>query len=72
MPRSSASDLKKDAAKAAPAAKGSPKTKSTKETAKTPATGRESKRERRIAVLEAQIRKLAEELKALKSDEDQD
>ena len=45
--------------------------RSAKSTAKAP-TANSRQRERRIAVLEAQIRKLADELKALKADDDQD
>jgi beta-lactamase regulating signal transducer with metallopeptidase domain len=46
--------------------------KGKKESAKEPAAAKERRRERRIAALEAQIAKLAEELKALKAEDDQD
>jgi hypothetical protein len=43
-----------------------------KENAKVPATARDRRRERRIADLEAQIKKLMSELKALRDDADSD
>jgi beta-lactamase regulating signal transducer with metallopeptidase domain len=58
-----ASDLQKKAAKKPSASEDSPTSGSPEGTA----VGKDRQRERRIAVLEAQIRKLADELKALKA-----
>ena len=66
------SDLQKKAAKEALTREGGPKSGSDKDTAKAPVVGKDRQRERRIAVLEDQIRKLADELKALKADDDRD
>jgi beta-lactamase regulating signal transducer with metallopeptidase domain len=65
------SELQKKTAGMDSARDGGPKTGPDKDTAKVPiAKGRQ--RERRIAVLEDQIRKLADELKALKADDDRE
>jgi hypothetical protein len=66
------SELQKKVTKEASAREGGPKTGSDKDTSKAPAVGKDRQRERRIAVLEDQIRKLADELKALKADDDRD
>ncbi|MGP0069383.1 MAG: M56 family metallopeptidase [Isosphaeraceae bacterium] len=67
-----ASDFKKKAAKTPSPSEGGPKAGSAKEPAKAPHVAKDRQRERRIAALEAQIRKLADELKALKADDDRD
>ena len=67
-----ASTLQKKLAKTPSTPEASaPKTGTNKGTAKAPASSKERQRERRIAAIEDQIRKLADELKALKAD-DQD
>ena len=66
------SELRTAAAKKRSAPEGGRKTAPAKETAKAPAVAKDRQRERRIAALEAQIRKLADELKDLKDDDDRD
>ena len=66
------SELQKKPAEKASAREGGADTGSDKGTGTAPAVGTDRQRERRIAVLEEQIRKLADELKALKADDDRD
>ena len=66
-----ASQLEQAAEKGA-APKGGSATSPGGRTTKAPAPGKDRQRERRIAALEDQIKKLAEELKALKAEKDQD
>ena len=66
-----ASELKKAAKKGA-APDGGSTTGPSGGTTKAPAPGNDRQRERRIAALEEQIKKLADELKSLKAGDDQD